>query len=88
MLTQISLQTGLHVTVPLREALKHPPKELLLVLEPRRQVVHIGVRRLGFEPDLGVGAAMPRLHMSPHPMIMASEKKNTTHRITCSILQQ
>jgi hypothetical protein len=83
-LAQIRLQTGLHMTIPLRKALEHPAKKLLLVLKPRGQVVHIGIRRLVFEPDLGVGAAVA--HTSP--TIDQGWQEGTTHRITCSILQQ
>lgn len=43
MLTQISLQTSLHMAIPLLKPLKHPTKQLPLILEPSRQVVHIGV---------------------------------------------
>ncbi len=57
MLTQIGLQTGLHVAVPLLKPLKHPLEKLALVLETSGQVVHVCVGRLPFEPYLGVRSA-------------------------------
>ena len=55
-LTHVRFQTRLDVGVALLEPLKHLFKERVLLPEPRRQLVHVRVRRLGFEPQLRVGA--------------------------------
>ena len=62
MFAQISLQTSLHVTVPLLKPLKHPTKQLALVLEASRKIIHIGVGWLTLEPDLCVRAAQKTRH--------------------------
>ena len=55
-LAQISLQTGLHVAIPLLKPLKHPIKQFALVLKTSGQVVHVGVGRLCLQPYLGIRA--------------------------------
>ena len=62
MLTQIGLQTGLDVVVPLLKPLKHAPKELTLILEAGGQVVHVGIGWLALEPYFGVCSAVMEIH--------------------------
>jgi hypothetical protein len=66
-LTQIGLQAGLDVAVPLLKPLEHSPKKLTLILKTSGQVVHIGIRRLALEPYLGIRpAAEPESFGSGH----------------------
>ena len=55
-LTQVSLQRRLDVSVALDKAVVHLPEELVLLLKAGRELVHVGVGRLVLEPDLGVRA--------------------------------
>ena len=88
-LTQVGLQTGLDVVVPLLKPLKHAPKELTLILEASGQVVHVGIGWLALEPYLGVCSAVMEIHTHRVKALQAfCQQEEDTDRMTCSILQQ
>ena len=54
MLAQVRLETRLHVRVALGKPIVHLAKQLVLLLEARGELRHVGVRGLVLEPDLRV----------------------------------